>query len=166
VCARVRACVCACACVCVFKCCACDCVDGFGGCRCTFIEDAGRMAFQWNVQATHVSNEWKADPWVGNSFVAFNLLFQVFPCAVLLINGAVSVRHASLLHFCISAISSVSRFRLFLIGWLVLESTLAPFPFHSYTFDCGMPLRSRNVYRVQLQKQRTLLLITSQPISK
>lgn len=58
---------------------------------CTFIEDAFRMAFQWDVQATHVSSEWQAEPWVGNSFVAFNLAFQVFPCAILLLNGAVDV---------------------------------------------------------------------------
>lgn len=68
---------------------------------CTFIEDAFRMAFQWNVQAAHVSNEWKADAWVGNSFVAFNLMFQVLPVAILLMTGAVTVPK-SLIQVCIA----------------------------------------------------------------
>ena len=42
-------------------------------------------------QASHVSKEWSADPWVGNTFVGFNLVFQVIPCLILLINGAITV---------------------------------------------------------------------------
>lgn len=68
---------------------------------CTFIEDAFRMAFQWDVQATHVSSEWQAEPWVGNSFVAFNLAFQVFPCTILLLNG-ICVVPKGLIQACIA----------------------------------------------------------------
>jgi hypothetical protein len=58
------------------------------------MEDSARMIFQWKVQADHVSKEWQAEPWVGNSFVAFNLIGQVLPCVLLLLNGVVKVPSA------------------------------------------------------------------------
>ena len=68
---------------------------------CTFVEDALRMLFQWEVQATHVSTEWHAEDYVGNTFVAFNLVCQAIPCTILLLNGIVTMPRG-LIQFCIA----------------------------------------------------------------
>lgn len=45
----------------------------------TFLDDAYRMVTQWDTQVYHINTEWKSEPWVGNSFVVFNLVAQVRP---------------------------------------------------------------------------------------
>ena len=47
----------------------------------TFLDDAYRMVTQWDTQVYHINTEWKSEPWVGNSFVIFNLVCQVGPRA-------------------------------------------------------------------------------------
>jgi hypothetical protein len=66
----------------------------------TFLDDAYRMVTQWDTQVYHINTEWKSEPWVGNSFVIFNLVCQVLPCTIILLNGAVTVPNG-LIQFCI-----------------------------------------------------------------
>eukprot|EP00036_Acanthoecidae_sp_10tr_P010635 CAMPEP_0182916170 /NCGR_PEP_ID=MMETSP0105_2-20130417/779_1 /TAXON_ID=81532 ORGANISM="Acanthoeca-like sp., Strain 10tr" /NCGR_SAMPLE_ID=MMETSP0105_2 /ASSEMBLY_ACC=CAM_ASM_000205 /LENGTH=308 /DNA_ID=CAMNT_0025053099 /DNA_START=54 /DNA_END=980 /DNA_ORIENTATION=+ len=57
----------------------------------TFLEDAVRMATQWDTQVNHINTEWESEPWVGTTFVWCNLIFQVLPSFLILLNGVVKM---------------------------------------------------------------------------
>jgi hypothetical protein len=42
-------------------------------------------------QVNHINTEWDSQHWVGNTFVACNLVFQVLPSFFILINGIAKV---------------------------------------------------------------------------